>query len=172
MKRMPPPPKASQMQAHLPSTAQASPAPTPNGTTVVSANNMNGHATNIAEGIKLSEPLKLEPLKTQLFEPIKVTEVLKLADTKYVETKSALQPMQTPAAAPAPVSPTPAAAPVVTQSAPTPTAQTAIPSGAKVNMVNGIGEIELDPSPVNETLATRHGAIPTFISRSDMNGIE
>lgn len=132
MKRMPPPPKAA---------AQAAPAPTPAGTTVVSANNVNAHAVNIAEGIKLSEPLKLEPLKTNLpnlYEPIKVTEVLKLADTKYVETKSANGAATMPSPAPSP-------APVIMQPAPAPTHHAPIPSGAKVTMVNGIGEVELDP---------------------------
>ncbi len=146
MKRMPPPPKAAQMQAAIPAPA---PAPTPVGTTVVSANNMNGHAMNIAEGIKLSEPLKLEPLKTHLFEPIKVTEVLKLADTKYVETKSASPAAPAPKPAPpapmAPTAPVAQATPIATPVAHPATPTMEIPAGAKVNMVNGIGEVELDP---------------------------
>lgn len=129
MKRMPPAPRSNgasqEKSAPAPQAATpAAPAPTPAGTTVVSANNLNTHSVNIAEGIKLSEPLKLEPLKAQLQQPIKVTEVA-----------------PKPAASAAPTSP----APVVTQAVVATTASTQSPAGAKLNMVNGVGELELDP---------------------------
>lgn len=151
MKRTPPPAPIQQ-----PRSVPATPA----GTTVVSA-------ANIAEGIKLSEPLKLEPLKAQLFQPIKVTEVMKLADTNYMPAKPAAvaAAVATPSAAPEPEpEPEPEPLPAATAAATTAAAAPAIeqrpiahapvtvdmPAGARVNMVNGVGEVELTPMKPGE----------------------
>ncbi len=176
MKRMPPPPRANGAANGVAAAAPSpGPAPTPAGTTVVSAKEVTHHAMNISEGLKLSEPLKIEPIKTTVFEPIKTTEILKLANTRYDEEKPDLVPPttqvtevslpSTPIHHNMPIVQTPVAAPIaqatpsITQ-APIHSAVTAtVPTGAKVNMVNGVGELELPPvKPGEVNLLVQGGA--------------
>ena len=139
MKRaMPPAPAAvaASLQAATPTKPQPpeGPAPTLSGTTVVSASKvLAGPSTStIAEGITLSEPLRLEPLKAQLRE-------LNLKTSFELDDGSQLTP-----SAPAPSPET------VSASAPAPLPAvalkpTAAPEPAQITIVNGVGQVELAP---------------------------
>lgn len=173
MKRMPPPPRAN---------GAAGPAPTPAGTTVVSAKDIAQPTVNMAEGIKLSEPLKIEPIKTvpslvdtgitiekpDLVPPTtQVTEVSVPAamihhNVPILKPIAPAAPMASPTvAAPAVAgSPTPTITQASIQSA---TTANAVPTGASVNMVNGVGEVELPPvRPGEVKLLVQNSPAPTL----------